>query len=406
MKRTTSNKSPQLKLTALAAAGLLLGFSQYAAAAGTLSNTTIGNLATLNYSVGGVAQTAIGSSAAGNTTGAGTATTFLVDNKVNVTVVEGNSTFTSVVPGALTQVTTFTVNNLGNTVQDYALSTANLASGTVLFANTDNFDGTGCNFMVDANNNGLADDATGTFIDELIPDASKTVFVVCNIPATQVNNDYAVVSLTATTAVGGTAASQGAAVTQTAGADTAGVDVVFADVAGTDDAVRDGKGSARDAYKVVSATLSVQKVVTPICDPFNGNTNPKNIPGAAVQWAITIRNTGAAAATLATVTDTLNAALAFDTKLISGAGAPPATTCTNAGGASLSASGFGAVTGVGATTYAAPGIAGQATTAGATIAGQNITINYGTLAAPAVLLPAGSLAAGNFITVYFNTFVQ
>ena len=41
-------------------------------AAGTASGTSINNLSTLNYSVGGVAQPAIGSSPTGNTSGAGT----------------------------------------------------------------------------------------------------------------------------------------------------------------------------------------------------------------------------------------------------------------------------------------------------------------------------------------------
>src|SRR5262245_14493088 len=55
-------------------------------AAGTLAGTPINNLATLNYSVGGVTQNAIGSTEGGNTAGAGTPTSFVVDNKVNLSV--------------------------------------------------------------------------------------------------------------------------------------------------------------------------------------------------------------------------------------------------------------------------------------------------------------------------------
>ena len=72
-------------------------------AAGTASGTSINNLSTLNYSVGGVAQPAIGSSPTGNTSGAGTVTTFVVDNRVNVTVATTDSAFVSVVPAALAQ---------------------------------------------------------------------------------------------------------------------------------------------------------------------------------------------------------------------------------------------------------------------------------------------------------------
>ncbi len=401
MKRTNKNSPP--KLAALLAGAALLGLAtQSALAAGTASGTTISNSATLSYAVGGVNQTNITSAPV----------TFTVDNKVNVTVAEGNATFTTVVPGQLATVTTFTVTNNGNTTQDYALAGANIVAGQTLFTPvlTDNFDTTNVKVFVDVNNNGTYEPATdtATFIDELAANGTKTVFVVADIPVAQVNNDVALVSLTATTADGGVVGTQGPASVQTATANTAGVDVVFADAAGSDEIARDGKHSARDAYKVVSAIISVSKIATPICDPFNGATNPKNIPGAAVQYAITITNTGAANATLSTVTDALNAALAFDTTLISGAGV--GANCA-AGTGSLSATGFGAVAGTGATTYAAPGLAAQAVTAGASVAGavgaQTVTINYGTLASPATAaLAGGVLKAGDFVTVYFNAFVQ
>lgn len=395
MKRTYTSRTS--KLAALLAGATMFGLvSQSALAAGTASGTSISNQASLTYSVGGVAQTGITSAAA----------TFVVDNKVNVTVAEGNTAFTTVVPGQLAAVTTFTVTNAGNTTQDFALAGANVAAGQALFGLTDNFDATNVKVFVESGATAgfqpLQD--TALFIDELAANGTATVYVVTDIPVAQVNNDAALVSLTATTEAGGVAGTQGALVAETTTADTAGVDVVWADALGTDDVARDGKHSARDAYKVVSAIISVAKTVTLLCDPFNGNTNPKNIPGAAVQYAITITNSGAADATLSQVTDTLNAALAFDTTLISGAGAGAA--CVSGTG-SLSASGFGAVAGVGATTYAAPGLATQAVTAGATTAGQNVTINYGTLASPATAaLVGGVLPAGDFVTVYFNAFVQ
>lgn len=415
------NWSSPPKFAALFAGAALLGLvSQSALAVGTASGTVIDNLAKLSYSVGGVAQNEICSSTTGNTLGNGgttgttctsgtngaQATSFTVDNKTNLTVAEGNTTFTSVVPGQTTAVTTFTVTNNGNTTQDVLLAGANVAAGQTLFGLTDNFDVTGVQVFVDSNANGVYDAGvdTATFVDELAANGTATVFVVASVPSTQINGDASLVSLTATVAQGGAAGTQGAAVTETTTANTAGVDVVFADAAGSDDAARDGKHSARDAYKVVSAVISVQKTATLLCDPMNGSTNPKNIPGAAVQYAITITNTGTAAATLTQVTDALNAALTFDTTLISGAGA--GTNCTSGVG-SLSASGFGAVSGTGATTYAAPGSAAQAVTAGASVVGQNLTINYGTLTSPATTsLVGGVLPANGFVTVYFNAFVQ
>ncbi len=84
----------------------------------------------------------------------------------------------------------------------------------------------------------------------------------------------------------------GAVLTETAGADTAGVDIVFGDAAGTDDGARDAAPFvAQRVSRRLRAALSVAKISTLICDPFNGTTNPKNIPGAIVRWTITITNT-------------------------------------------------------------------------------------------------------------------
>ncbi len=390
------------RLAALLVIATLSGLAaQNAMAAGTASGTSISNQASLAYTVGGVSQTGITS----------VATAFVVDNKVNLTVTEGNTTFTTVVPGQLAAVTTFTVTNNGNTAQDYALTGANVAAGQVLFALTDNFQAANVLAFVDnpgaGGTAGIYDVAfdTAIFIDELAANGTATVFVVTNIPLAQVNNDAALVSLTAITHDAG-AVGLGALTADLLAANTVGVDVVFADAAGSDDAVKDGTHSARDAYKVVSAIISIAKTVTPVCDPLNGNVFPKNIPTSAVQYAITITNTGSAAATLGQATDALNAALLFDPLLNSGA--LPATNCISGNVAnSFSATGFGAVSGTGATTYVAPGLAAQAVTAGVTVVGQNITINYPTLVSPTtVSLVGGVLPAGDFVTVYFNAFVQ
>ena len=145
-------------------------------AAGTASGTSISNLSTLNYSVGGTAQPAIGSSPTGNTSGAGTATTFVVDNRVNVTVATTDSTFVSVVPGQLAQVTTFTVTNTGNTVQDFALTSAQAANGQTLSEDrqlhTPRARSSSKQWLPTLS--GGTDIAT--FIDELAADATRTVY--------------------------------------------------------------------------------------------------------------------------------------------------------------------------------------------------------------------------------------
>lgn len=399
------------KLVALLAGAALFGLvSQSALAVGTTSGTSISNTATLAYTVGGIAQAALPGTVA-----------FTVDDKVNVLVAGGVQT--GVTPGQTGALTPFTVTNNGNATQGYNLVAANASNGayTVVTAITDNFDPVvALTIYRDNTCNGIIDgaDAIVTTIPTLPAGSTACLLVSTNIPLAQANGDGAVVSLKATTVwptplVGAeepAAVVAGAVVTATAGANTAGVDVVLADGLGVVDNASDGAFSTYGAYKVSSAVLSVSKVATLVCDPINGNVNPKNIPGAAVQYAVTITNaSGGASATLTTVTDTLVAALGFDPKLISGVGAPPATTCTSAGGTSLSASGFGAVYGTGTTTttYAAPGLAGQAVTGGAAVAAGTATITYSSLTGGGLVgFVGGVLPANSYITVYYNAFVQ
>jgi len=407
MKRT--NASKHTKFAALLAGAALLGLvSQSALAAGTASGSSITNTATLNYSVGAVPQTLIESSPTGNTTagaGAGTATSFTVDNKINMTVAEVGSSVTTVVPGSTAQVTTFTVTNNGNTVQDFGLAAANVANGQTLFGSTDNFQATGILVFVESGTTPgyQALEDTAVFIDELAPDASATVYVVADIPVGQVNNDAALVSLTATAQVGGTAATQGANVSATVGGNTAGVDVVFGDAAGSDDAANNGQHSARDAFKIGSAVISVQKTVTLLCDPFNGATNPKNIPGSTVQYAIIISNaaTASSSATLSTIGDALNANTTFEPNLVTSASA--CATAENAAG-----KGFKVQSG---------GTSTRASTTAVYFTSANdadgVEHNAGTVsAALATALPleagyaAGQLKPGESVTVTFNVTVN
>lgn len=318
------------------------GAWQAAGAAGTAANTTVSNQSTVSYSVGGVAQTPIPSSPTGNSTpGGGAPTTFVVDNRIDLTVVEVGSANTSVTPGQLNQVTTFRVTNTGNSAQGYQLTPTNLA-GTTLFGNTDNTDVANLRVFVDGNGNGTYDAGvdTATAIDTLAADANVVVFIVADIPVGATNGQFANVQLSARAAVAGTAGATLA--TETAGADTPGaVDIVFGDAA------RDATEAAADQYAVSSAALTVTKTSAVVNDPFNGATNPKAIPGAHVEYAIAILNTGAASATGLQIADPLPASTTFrtggynagaaDVSITVGAG--PATFCIAEAGADTNADG-------------------------------------------------------------------
>jgi hypothetical protein len=372
-----------------------------ALAAGTAAGTSITNKATLTFSVGGVAQTGIESSPTGNAVpgvGAGTNTSFLVDRKVNLVVTTLDTAPVSVAPGATTMVTRFTVTNSGNSVQDIGLTAGQVVGGTISLGGTftDNFNASSCTVVADsAANNGSYDAGvdTATYVDELAADASKTVFALCSIPLTQVNGDVAIVSLTAQALVGGTSGSQGLPQGEDTGTDVPGtVQTVFGDAAGSDDAVRDGKHSARSAYRVLAALLSVGKTETLVCDPFNANANPKHIPGAIVRYAITVSNSSlaGASATLSQIADTLNANLTFDNNYVTGA---TTADCVSATGAPTSAAGAGFRATHGGTSTR--GAASFKTTSGADSDGAahsagTVTVTY------SQLLPAGTFGANTY----------
>lgn len=270
-------------------------------AAGTVAGTSVINNATVNFSVGGVAQTPVTSPDA----------TFLVDRRVNLTVSENGSATTSVSPGATNQVTAFILSNTTNDTLDFALSATQDAGGSAAHGGIDNFNAANVRVFVDNVSGGGtvgvydAGIDTATYVDELAPDTTRAIFVVVDIPVSQANGDVAGVTLTATAAGGGTASAQGADLVETVGGDTAGVDTVFDDGAGDTDAARDGKSSDDDDYSVSAATIALSKRSIVISDPVRGTSNPLAIPGAVVEYCIEVANTGSAAASGISFSDTL-----------------------------------------------------------------------------------------------------
>lgn len=300
----------------------LLSATGTALAAGTASGTTISLGATADYQVSGVDMPQVGTVSPAE---------FMVDTIVDLTVAESGSNYTTVTPGATGQVLTFTVENTGNATQDFSLSSAVVAvSGDDPIdggSNTVDFTVTGIQTFVDGNSNGSYDAGTdtATYIDELAPDTTITVFVLATIPNTPGHDDVGACTLTATANDGGTVGALGALTAENAtqANDTTlnptNVDVVFGDGSGLVDGATDGSYSAGDAFQVTSATLTISKTSVIYSDPFNNTTNPKMIPGAVVEYTITVTNgsgPGIQDATNILVRDDLSAEIAniaFDT---------------------------------------------------------------------------------------------
>jgi uncharacterized repeat protein (TIGR01451 family) len=220
---------------------------------------------------------------------------------------------------------------------DFGLAVTQQVGGAGAHSNTDNFDVTAPTIYADTNANGtyepLIDTTVLTFLDEVLEDTSRTVFVVANIPTGRVTGDVAAVTLTGQARLGG-AVGQGAIATNTVGANTAGVDTVLADTAyDALNTASDGFGVAKDDYTVSAANVSVVKTFRVIEDPINtiasGNAaNAKMIPGATVEYCIIASNaTGGGAATGVSMTDPLASTLTFVTGSIRINGTATAGVC-------------------------------------------------------------------------------
>jgi len=293
----------------------------------TPSDTDIDNTATINYNIGVTPQTLIESSPTGNSTagvGVGTATTFKVDNLIDFTVTELDATYTEVAPGSTSQAVAFTLQNDGNTVQDFSFSATELTTGTAdPFGGNDNFNATVVGiYLEDGTTIGyqVAED-TATYADELVADGvtTMTVYVVRDIGAAQADADISGVILVAQVAQGGAAAAQGADITTDdsgSADDPTTVQIVFGDAAGDDagDTAYDGMHSDTDAFIVRTATLEITKTSSVVSDPINGAVNPKAIPGATVEYSITVSNTaGTGTATSVVVSDDLSTEVGLGT---------------------------------------------------------------------------------------------
>ena len=293
-------------------------YSTSVLAVGTDAGTQIDNTATVGYKVGGVVQTPEVSPTS----------TFFVDQVVDFVVAEADSADTLAGAGEQDAVARFTVTNTGNAPQDFALSVADLVGGTVF--SLDTIDTDALTIFVDVNDNDVYDAGTdiATFIDELSADDTAaadadnviSVFVLGDIPGTADGSvpDAANIELTATAHVAGGATVLGAAEAESGGNDDTGsVQIIFSAAV---DSGATATAAGQDGYLVAAANLSADKTSTVVSDPL-GQAFPLAlaIPGAFVQYEVTITNTGDLPATEVQVTDAIPSDLTFETGTYNGA---------------------------------------------------------------------------------------
>lgn len=310
----------RLLLTGTAAVATIGGGG--AALAATQAGTTITNQAQASYTVNGIQQTA-----------QSTVSTFVVDRKVNFTVVSAQAASTKVSVGQIGAVTAFTVTNLTNGAQDFILDPDQMNLSLGVLPGTDNFNVDNMRAFVDGNGNGTyeVDSDRATFIDELLPDTSATVFIVADVPTAQ-NPDLAFVSLHVIAAAGTTPGTRGNPLLPTdvnIVNQDAEVDIVFADNdsdgLALGDLERNGQGRAYAAYEIGtrSVALTVAKSSRIVSDGVN-LLNPKALPGAIVEYCLTVANaTLLTAASSIVLTDVVpaNTTYVADSITIGGLGA-------------------------------------------------------------------------------------
>ena len=178
-----------LALATVAFCGVV--YSTSAMAVGTDAGTPIGNVATVDYKVGGIDQTPENSPV----------TIFVVDQVVDLTVAEADGVDTNVSPGETGAIARFTVTNTGNETQDFNLSIADLVGGSV-FGNADTIDADALTIVIDANGNDVYDagtDLVQSFVDELsaddltadpLLDNVVSVFILADIPVSDYPNQF------------------------------------------------------------------------------------------------------------------------------------------------------------------------------------------------------------------------
>jgi uncharacterized repeat protein (TIGR01451 family) len=244
-------------------AGVGLLAAPAAFAAGTLAGTDINNIATASYDVGGSTV-----DIQSNTV------TIKVDELIDTTVTSTDPGDVTTSNGATNVVSTFQVTNTGNGPEAFTLTPV-VANGG------DDFDPTLSQVVIDTNGNGVYDPGVDTIYvagvnnPTLTPDQSITIFVLTNVPATQVNGDRAAVRLT-TASVTGT----GTPGTTINGAGEGGSNAVIGTSGG------DGDATGFLLVQAAAVTLAKSAIVV---DPFGGSTS---VPGSIITYTLAANITG------------------------------------------------------------------------------------------------------------------
>ncbi len=320
----------------------------------------------------------------GGANAAGENTTFVVDRIIDFQLEEDDLDFNSngdnAQAGQTGVVLTYTIENTSNAAVGFAFH-AEVNASTVVVS----FDGTEFTnlpspaqeasiasnariFLDDGDtifDGGILDTeltagAWGFDLEETGAGASKIVFVSVDIANTAISGDYAKIALiaqatepdltnspvgtekTLITADNNSNISPGGSASTIDDIETS-IETVFADDVtdntatgptydfggssfnGVGSISQNGQSSATDVVFISNAEIALTKVVSTIWDPLNLAISPKAVPGAYIEFVITVENTGGGTANLSQLEDILPSELAPDLILLNPATCSPAT---------------------------------------------------------------------------------
>ena len=276
-----------LRLGAVVAA-LLLG--QQAMAIGTDAGTSIDNTVNVDYDVGGIDQTDLTSTVS-----------FVVDRRVDFTLTQLGGALVPVIPGQNDAFFDLLLTNTSNSTLDFNLVLDQAGVVTVRGV-PDTADMTAAEYAVSAlpvsGGDPVPLQGGPQYVDELLEDDAIRIRVWGDAALTLLNGQVAGIQIDATAAEPGTGGAEGAPLVDGLPNGDLTIENVFAD------AGNDGVEIQTDGFIVVTAALLVTKSYAVIAGDL-GSGLP--IPGATVEYTVTIVNSSVTAADAVLFTDTIDA---------------------------------------------------------------------------------------------------
>ena len=356
------------KVAAAASACALLAGAAHAQNNFTDAGTNVENTFTLDYEVSGTSQPTITNdpTLGGGSVVQGSPTAFTVDRLIDLQVTQQNSPLT-VAPGTSGAALNYLVTNEGNDNQSYSFSISDVAgddfdaaSYTVQYyidtnANSDPFDDTPVTITVTPTGTGT----TANITPDIAPDQTIGVRITADISGSVTDaetDDLILVAQTrdpVTWATEGATGSAGATTTADTGGntDTGVAENVLADGdgdgAGSVEAANDGLHSDSGQYVIASPDLAASKSVdiiattpTDCATDSAGGSTEYSVPGACIEYVISVDNNGATATAEAIdIADVLPAEVNFVTASFSGWDVSPVPTLTTPSGGAATCDG-------------------------------------------------------------------